>query len=120
MILFSIKDKLTEESDDENVAWKALCAEPHFERFISFGRWKEFRRFFPEAFADNDKKDSYPWFQFASAIDEFKEIRRNIITGSQRTSIDESMCAWRPRKMATGGLPNISFIVRKPEPLSKL
>ncbi len=40
--LFSIKDKLTEESDDENEAWKALCAEPHFEKFISFGRWKEF------------------------------------------------------------------------------
>jgi hypothetical protein len=30
------------------------------------------------------------------------------------------MCALRPRKMATGGLPNISFILRKPEPLGKL
>ena len=27
------------------------------------------------------------------------------------------MSAWRPRKDKTGGLPNISFILRKPEPL---
>jgi hypothetical protein len=45
--LFSIKDMLTEESEDKNEAWKSLCAGPHFERFISFRRWKEFRRFFP-------------------------------------------------------------------------
>jgi len=29
------------------------------------------------------------------------------------------MSAWRPRKTALGGLPNISFIARKPEPLGK-
>ncbi len=27
------------------------------------------------------------------------------------------MSAWRPRTTALGGLPNISFVVRKPEPL---
>ncbi len=31
--------------------------------------------------------------------------------------LDESLSAWRPRKDKTGGLPNISFILRKPEPL---
>jgi len=34
--------------------------------------------------------------------------------------VDASMCAYRPRTTATGGLPNISFIVRKPEPLGKI
>ena len=29
---------------------------------------------------------------------------------------DESMSLWRPRTIATGGLLNISFILRKPEP----
>jgi hypothetical protein len=29
------------------------------------------------------------------------------------------MSAWRPRTTALGGLPNISFIARKPEPLGK-
>jgi hypothetical protein len=32
---------------------------------------------------------------------------------------DESMSAWVPRTSKTGGLPNISFIKRKPEPLGK-
>jgi hypothetical protein len=30
------------------------------------------------------------------------------------------MFAWCPRKTKTGGLPNISFIMRKPEPLGKV
>ena len=31
--------------------------------------------------------------------------------------LDESMSAFKPRTTKTGGLPNISFIARKPEPL---
>ena len=31
--------------------------------------------------------------------------------------LDESMSSHRPRKTATSGLPNMSFILRKPEPL---
>ena len=27
------------------------------------------------------------------------------------------MCAWRPRQSKLGRLPNISYIIRKPEPL---
>jgi hypothetical protein len=30
------------------------------------------------------------------------------------------MCAWQPRTTALGGLSNICFIVRKPEPLCKI
>ncbi len=33
--------------------------------------------------------------------------------------LDESMSAWHPRKDKTGGLPNISFILQKPEPLGR-
>jgi len=36
---------------------------------------------------------------------------------SQWAIIDESMNAWRPRTTKLGGLPNISHIPRKPEPL---
>ena len=31
--------------------------------------------------------------------------------------VDETMCAWRPRQTKLGNLPNISYIIRKPEPL---
>jgi hypothetical protein len=42
-----------------------------------------------------------------------------IIAASLFKLLDESMSAWCPRKTKTGGLPNISFILRKPEPLGK-
>jgi hypothetical protein len=66
------------------------------------------------------KKDTDPWFKFSGAIEEFNDIRRNELCCSLWISVDETMSAWRPRKTATGGLPNISFIVRKPELLGKI
>ena len=39
------------------------------------------------------------------------------MVSSYEKVLDESMSSWRPRTTATGGLPNISFIMRKPEPL---
>jgi hypothetical protein len=114
--LFSVKDQVEEEEE----IWTSLCADPHFEMFMPFGRWKEFRRFFPEIFANYEIKETDPWFMFSSAIDEFNELRKNLLFDSRWISADETMCAWRPRKTALGGLPNISFIIRKPEPLGKL
>ena len=118
--LFSAKDQLMEEGEEEDENWASLCPDPHFEKFMPFGRWKEFRRFFPDVFADETRKESDVWYQFSAAIDEFNEIRENLICGSRWISVDETMCAWKPRKTATGGLPNISFIIRKPEPLGKI
>jgi hypothetical protein len=40
-----------------------------------------------------------------------------MIAASVIKLLDESMPAWCPRKDKTGGLPNISFILRNPEPL---
>jgi hypothetical protein len=40
-----------------------------------------------------------------------------VIAASVIKVLDESMSAWRPKKNKTGGLPNISFILQKPEPL---
>jgi Transposase IS4 len=66
---------------------------------------------------DPSKKDSDPWWQFAPAIDEFNKHRKDIIIPGNFFIFDESMSAWKPRKDATGGLPNISWIFRKPKPL---
>jgi len=117
--LFSVKDQAAFDGEDEEENWASLCPDPHFERFMSFSRWKEFRKIFPDIFSDNDRKETDPWYQFSGAIDEFNELRQELICGSRWISADETMCAWRPRKTATGGLPNISFIIRKPEPLGK-
>jgi hypothetical protein len=63
------------------------------------------------------KRDGDPWWQFAAAIDRFNDVRLNKITTSLWDILDESMSSYRPRTTATGSLPNISFIFRKPEPL---
>ncbi|MFO0446461.1 MAG: hypothetical protein ACK51L_02220 [bacterium] len=109
--LFSRTDKKNTEF------WESIAPLPHFEAIMPYSRFKDFRRFLPEIFADYSKEESDPWFRFSTAVDDFNEIRRTLFQGSRWISIDESMSAWRPRKTALGGLPNISFITRKPEPL---
>ena len=63
------------------------------------------------------EKDHDPWWPIASAIDDFNDIRKNNVESSWIKVLDESMSAWRPRTSKNGGLPNISYIIRKPEPL---
>jgi hypothetical protein len=89
---------------------------------MSANRFKQWRKFIPliwanEALQLDGKQD--PWWQFAPAVSEFNEHRREIIQHSSMLVADESMSAWVPRTSKTGGLPNISFIKRKPEPLGK-
>jgi hypothetical protein len=40
----------------EDEVWTSLCTEPHFKKFMSFYRWKEFHRFFPAIFADETRR----------------------------------------------------------------
>jgi hypothetical protein len=53
----------------------------------------------------------------SNLIDEFNKNQSTVIATSVIKVLDESMSAWHPRKNKTGGLPNISFILQKPEPL---
>jgi hypothetical protein len=91
--------------------WTLLVQHPRFEQYISCSRFKELRHFFPEIWVDHSKKDS------GMAIDEFNSLRRKFVRASKWKVANKSMCAWRPRTTALGGLLNISFVVRKPEPL---
>jgi len=63
-----------EEGDDDDDKWASLCPKPHFEKFMSFGRWRDFRRFFPKIFADETRKETDVWYQFSAAIDEFNDM----------------------------------------------
>ncbi len=107
------------ELDDEDV-WHSISTSPHLEQYMAFSRFKDFRRFLPAIYSDESKKDTDPWYQFSGAIDEFNLIRNTKFVCSKWSCADESMCSWRPRTTALGGLPNISFVARKLEPLGKL
>jgi hypothetical protein len=47
----------------------------------------------------------------------FNDNRRRTVAASSTKVFDESMSAYRPQTTKTGGLPHISFIMRKPEDL---
>jgi len=80
---------------------------------MPFSRWKDFRRFFPEIFADEAQKETDPWYKLSSAIDEFNSICQSEVVCSQWISIDETTSAWKTPKTALGCLPNISLPLGK-------
>ena len=94
----------------------------NFDKFISYHRFNDIRAKFHYAFYDLTKNDpslpTYdPWYPISKLVAEFNSNRFETVAASKIKVLDESMSAWRPRKDKTGGLPNISFIKRKPEPL---
>jgi hypothetical protein len=86
-------------------------------------RFKEIKACFPWAFQDVTKADegdegTYdPWNMILLLVEGFNSNRHAWVAASVRKVLDESMSAWCPQTTPTGGLPNISFILRKPEPL---
>ena len=90
--------------------------------FMPQKRFEVLKPLFHYAFVDKSisdaSKESYdPYFPIISLINDFNANRRRTIAASATKVLDESMSAFRPRTDKTGGLPNISFIARKPEPL---
>ena len=106
---------------DEDCHWDSIVPPAAFETHMKHYRFKSFRQFLPFIFHCpqlREKQD--PWWQFAKAISDFNRRRREVLVSSTTKILDESMSAYRPRTTKTGNLPNISFILRKPEPLGKL
>jgi hypothetical protein len=87
-------------------------------KYMSLKRFHQIKRVFPFIFADEDRKQNDdPWWQIASAFHQFNENRQLTLAGSNISPMDESMSAFRPRTTATGNLPHLSFVLRKPENL---
>ncbi len=61
-----------------------------------------------------------PGTVFLLQVDEFNELRAKHVHAHAWNMADESMSAFHPRTTQLGGLPNISFVLQKPEPLGKL
>ena len=50
-------------------------------------------------------------------VNSFNTNRKSTVAASRFKTLDESMSAYRPQTRKTGNLPNIRYILRKPEPL---
>jgi hypothetical protein len=81
-------------------------------------RFKQIKAAFPHAFENGDAKSSGdPWYPIGLLVDGFNDNRSYNFAASYFKVLDESMSAYRPRTTQYGGLPHLSFIGRKPEPL---
>ena len=72
---------------------------------ISLTRFKEFRTFWPCSFVDPLVKVTDNFWRIRGLIDGFKESRREIASGREKTT-DESMNAIRFRTTPKGYLPH--------------
>jgi hypothetical protein len=85
-------------------------------------RFRDIKRCFSWSFQDKSKADKAtddydPWNMILLMVNGYNKNRHDWMAGSVRKVLDETMSAWCPQTTPTGGLPHLSFILRKPEPL---
>jgi hypothetical protein len=103
---------------DEDTRMRSTVSSFNPSQYMSLKRFQEIKRVLPYIFADQNRKaNDDPWWQIASAFDQFNENRCLTLAGSNICPMDESMSAFRPRTTKTGNLPHLSFVLRKPENL---
>ena len=90
---------------------------PEFARVMTRHRFEELKKHCTAICVDEDSVATDPWYKFRAFVKAFNKNRRRTVITSKSLVIDESMSAFRPRTTARGGLPNISFVKRKPKPM---
>ena len=90
---------------------------PHIDLsdIMTHHRARQLLSFIPYAFYGDD--ESNPWNAVQGLVDGFNKNRRDNVAASHWKVMDESMSSWSPTTTKTGGLPFLSFILRKPTPL---
>ena len=77
-------------------------------------RFEQFKRYFHFAFEGNDPND--PWNPIIGLVNGFNSNRQLNVAASHKKCMDELMSAFQPRSTPLGGLPNFSYVKRKPRP----
>jgi len=96
---------------------RGLREAPNFGRWIPQRRFEDIRATAHFAFADMESTAQDPWGWFRPVVERFNANRKVNVKQDPVFVGDESMSEWQPRSTALGGLPNLSFIKRKPKPL---
>ena len=89
-------------------------------KFMTHTRFKFIKRFWMRQFeldVDNEYKERNKWWKVGHLVQGFNNNRAKTVAASRVKTFDESMSPYKPQSSKTGNLPNISFILRKPEPL---
>ena len=96
---------------------RGIAGTPNFDDYMSHWRFKQIKSLVVWAAADLEKKEEDPWFVIRKIVNNFNQVRKDKIDTGLIKLLDESMSSLRPRQTPTGGLPYLSFILRKPKPL---
>lgn len=104
-----------------------LFPAPDFGRYMSVRRFGDIRLFFVYAFYETLLSEEQfevdhgykldPWHRINLLVKEYNMNRKQVVAGSCKKIADELMSPWRPCITKKGGLPHLSFILRKPQPL---
>ena len=87
-------------------------------KYISEKRFYALTKLMSETCGDPGVAETDVWgARFRPRVEAFNANRDRTVIRSSIHVGDEAMCAFKPRTTKTGGLPNISFIKRKPKPL---
>jgi hypothetical protein len=89
---------------------------PCFQKYMAHWRFEQIRKLVKWAKA-NTSSVVPEWRMFEKMVADFNTNRSEVMHFSAWGTADESMSAYQPRVTKCGGLPNISFIKRKPKPL---
>ena len=96
---------------------------PNFSQYIPCSYFQAFVCAFPFVWGDKKywhaPKQDLPWDCFLPFVADYNAVRAKL-TNVMYLVLDESMCGWRPKTTATGGLPNITFEPRKPKNLGTM
>eukprot|EP00978_Attheya_sp_CCMP212_P033928 scaffold139680_cov35-Attheya_sp.AAC.1 len=96
---------------------KILSKHTDFSIYMKADRFKTIKRFAPQMFHDESRKDSDPWWPIIQLIEDYNANMRRTVAASRKKLFDEWISAFRPQSRKNGNLPHLSFIKRKPEPL---
>ena len=103
---------------DSTSIWDSISPPVNFTNYMSRTRFKEFRQIIAYHWQDvGIFEENDPWWRYQKAVNELNGIRKELLNLSNANSFDETMCAVCPQTSFTGGLPNISNIKSKPEPI---
>ena len=90
---------------------------PDFRKYMAQTRFKEIRKHVPATMYKNEAADTDDWWRMRGGVERFNAKRRALLRPVPMAVLDESTSAWRPRRTKQGGLPHISIVMWKPEPL---
>ena len=104
--------------DDIEKQWKTFCQDTDFGEHMRYYRFKQFKQHFASIWQNESLYHARDeWWKIQQLISTFNFNRKDLILPCEVLPVDESMSAFRLQTTATGGLPKLSYIVRKPENL---